>query len=176
MDLKNEEGYLLLTVLYILLFVTLVLSLATYIMSNQLTYAKDTVKAYQARVAFNLVAQGIQDELDQGREVVSGQIRLSSGTVTVNQIKRGLYELYFVGEHLPDMTLEKTMNTQIIDQLVSDYERKEEEIKEEAIKKEERNQKAATKEEGDLQVDEIIGDPPISSPPDGDRKIEEKFQ
>lgn len=171
MDLKNEEGYLLLTVLYILLFVTLVLSLATYIMSNQLTYAKDTVKAYQVRAALNLVARSIQEELDQGREVVAGQIRLSSGTATVNQIEKGLYELHFSGEHLPDMTQEKVLNTQVTDRLVSDYEKKEEEIKkEEATKEEERNIKTATKEEGDSRADETIDDSPMMPPPDEDRE------
>lgn len=142
MKIISEDGYLLLSVLYILLFMTLTLSLATYLMTNQLTYAKDTIEAYRARAGINMVSSMVQKSMDEGQEITKGQVSLSTGIVTVEAIESNHYQMTFENSEGLKITQEKYLNDEQIQKI-----KREIDIQENKMKEEEKEEKEASESE-----------------------------
>lgn len=137
---------------------TLILSLATYLISNQLTFAKEMSAAYESRSAINVACQLIQKELDEGRDISSGEVTLSTGTVTVKKIEAGYYRLTFTSDELPSITQEKSLDTRKMDKYLKQMDKIKKEIEKEksekeAAEKEKEQKKADKKKESENEKD-----------------------
>ena len=96
MILSREDGYLLLTTIYILLASTIFFSSIIHIVSSQMIQYRQYSHAYQAKSALQMSKNLLQNELVKQRNIQTGVVHTSKGDVIITSNSTdGIIHYYF---------------------------------------------------------------------------------
>ncbi len=94
--LSREDGYLLLTTIYVLLASTIFFSSIIHIVSSQMLQYRQYSHAYQAKAALQMSKNILQDELVKQGDIQTGVVHTSNGDVVItSESSDGLIHYYF---------------------------------------------------------------------------------
>lgn len=100
---RNDNGYILVSTLYVLLFIGLALNLTSIAYKNQISYYTQLEQAYLSKAAINIAFSLTQKELDQGRQIKKGELDFNLGRVSITDLGEGMYQAEYTGKY-PEMT------------------------------------------------------------------------
>ena len=96
MILSREDGYLLLTTIYVLLASTIFFSSMIHIVSSQMIQYRQYSHAYQAKSALQMSKNLLQNELVKQRNIQTGVVHTSKGDVIITSNSTdGIIHYYF---------------------------------------------------------------------------------
>ena len=96
MILSREDGYLLLTTIYVLLASTIFFSSIIHIVSSQMIQYRQYSYAYQAKAALQMSKNILQDELVKQGDIQTGVVHTSNGDVVITSNSTdGIIHYYF---------------------------------------------------------------------------------
>ena len=96
MILSREDGYLLLTTIYVLLASTIFFSSMIHIVSSQMIQYRQYSHAYQAKSALQMSKNILQNELVKQRNIQTGVVHTSKGDVIITSNSTdGIIHYYF---------------------------------------------------------------------------------
>ena len=96
MILSREDGYLLLTTIYVLLASTIFFSSIIHIVSSQMLQYRQYSHAYQAKSALQMSKNLLQNELVKQRNIQTGVVHTSKGDVIITSNSTdGIIHYYF---------------------------------------------------------------------------------
>ncbi|HZK47451.1 MAG TPA: hypothetical protein VFC64_05885 [Atopostipes sp.] len=94
--LSREDGYLLLTTIYVLLASTIFFSSMIHIVSSQMIQYRQYSHAYQAKSALQMSKNLLQNELVKQRNIQTGVVHTSKGDVIITSNSTdGIIHYYF---------------------------------------------------------------------------------
>lgn len=146
---KGEEGYLLVSTLFFLIFSGLFSHSIMQLTSNNLRQLNQFANAYQAKAALEMSAALLKDEMEDDYYPKNGRVETSVGTILIR--RKGAEEEYhytFSLKDKQDTTYTKDMTVKIM--------KYEEEVEDSQDESEEVENKEEKNEEADIPEDNII--------------------